>query len=589
MIVVVGLLVLLIARLGWSVATTKTGGPFVVAFWTDGVRAAVGLPVSKVGEREPKEQAEYWLGRLKGFSTQDPTLLCGAAWVLDGPQPAYEKTKMRLVAAQRRDIFQGLIPPFEFDQEAVALAEAQFEQAVWYRRHELVTRAVELDPSDKEVWRARALMTFSGVRHSESWAPRTPHWKEVLEECRTHDPENALYDTIEALQDFRTSATFVFGTEFHTLLVHDPAGVEAARARVDRLRLSPSIQFAEEQTSYSWRFLETIGESPIGREDAVSGGQVPNRVVLLMRDLIRFQQALAGTAEQEGRFGEAKEILVHTLDIPTRLIQPEGKHGSYRRLSEMFSSVVVWTLLGLEEREPGTLTLEEYDRYMSLRAELKQREDDGQRSARAEAQPPPVAASLALTAVMALGTAAFTVLTLLVGATLLLVSMWLGRGKEPVPIPVASRGQIATACAVGWGLSVLLAVGVARALKLRPVHELELVDYMLGRGAASGGVLLGGALVWAAKSFERVAVGAALAISTAWTLIRFRRVTRGEVGFCGTRLDRIVACARDGGRLMLVMASLLVAIQLLLLPWMIDVTEATYRHWEGLMAGFRPG
>lgn len=305
--------------------------------------------------------------------------------------------------------------------------------------------------------------------------------------------------------------------------------------------------------------------------------------MLLMRELIRFQQGLSGNAEQEGDLATAKAILVRALDLPEHLGRRAGNTVNSVALSRLFLGVVVASLLALEEREPGTLTLEEYNRYWDLQSDLRQKEQRSLHDASSLSEPPRAVVWLPLTTAFVLFNPAFAVLTVLIGGGLLLVAVLVRPCDSASATSAAPWKQIVAAWIAGWLAS--LAVAIVWAVKLRAQRAPPLVvdDYLLREAVVKMGYLLGGAFLWAGKSLERLAILAALLISTVWTVGRYRKRGRsGEVPT--TRRGVVFACARDGGRLMVAAAVLLVAVQLLLLPAMIDFTEAQYRYWEQWMS-----
>ena len=55
-------------------------------------------------------------------------------------------------------------------------------------------------PEDVRWWRLRALLLVSNNLYGSQNEPRDPDWLNILEQCKSHDPDNALYDYLAAWQ-----------------------------------------------------------------------------------------------------------------------------------------------------------------------------------------------------------------------------------------------------------------------------------------------------------------------------------------------------------------------------------------------------
>jgi len=196
-------------RLAIIASESESGWGFIVTQWQDAALGYVGLGHTSIGHTAPAEQASYWLSEVDRVVTEHPTsasVQMGAAWVLDSPDIGFIQNHIR------QNEFAHAFPQMglELDEETISAAKTQFREKCRKRCLELAGRATQLEPDDIRWWRMRALLLFEGdtLYSGQEFEARGASWLEILEECKRHDPDNALYDYLAVLQLWNESASY---------------------------------------------------------------------------------------------------------------------------------------------------------------------------------------------------------------------------------------------------------------------------------------------------------------------------------------------------------------------------------------------
>ena len=155
------------------------------------------------------------------------------------------------------------IPQFglSLDQDAIDAAKADLEEQCNARCLFLAERATRLEPKDVRWWRMRALLQFDPNNRE----PRQADWLETLDECSRHDPENALYDYLAALQMWTSSAEYDWPDDKnwpedeYRLLVEDSDVFEQGCSRFDAGQSRPFVAIGEDGFPAVTDFLSSSG------------------------------------------------------------------------------------------------------------------------------------------------------------------------------------------------------------------------------------------------------------------------------------------------------------------------------------------
>ncbi|MEX2316801.1 MAG: hypothetical protein WD669_06595 [Pirellulales bacterium] len=285
----------------------ETGWATVVATWRSAVLDSLGWNYETIVQREPIEQAEYWLREVDAVLASRPEsaeLCIGAAWVLDSPGIDFMlKHVMRGPMAAGL----GIVP----DQEAIAAAKAQFEGKCAERCLSLAVRACELKPDEPSFWRMRALLLFD----PDTNKPRDPAWLSAIDECARHDPDNALYDYLAARGLWTQSAEY--DVDFNAPpdppwmpKVHD---AETFQRGVDRFELGqrkPVLAIGEKGLSAVAQFLKYTQLPIVEQDDVAVSRLVTFRDEILFYNLWRWQSVRGDAAEASNDLAGVVDILL---------------------------------------------------------------------------------------------------------------------------------------------------------------------------------------------------------------------------------------------------------------------------------------
>jgi len=200
----------------------ETGWSTLAMHWREGVWGGVGdrRPVT---QRSPREQAAFWLktvDRVLAKHPDDAELHLAAAVILHSAD--WEFLNVEFPNFGHVDGVSNPVPILAKEWEG---KKDEYEAECQQRAQTLATRATELDPTNVEIWRARASMLLPRVMPVDvprghlqiksiiNWrnanavrpqnvslhdlpAPRDPAWETILSQANQRDPDNALYDLL---------------------------------------------------------------------------------------------------------------------------------------------------------------------------------------------------------------------------------------------------------------------------------------------------------------------------------------------------------------------------------------------------------
>lgn len=243
----VALVALAIAgRFIFAVSRIETAWSAIVAQWTP-----EWFTAHAVTDLEPPDQANYWLpkvDRIVAGPGNKAQLAMGAAWILDAPAPQYRSRYLQAHSGPGLSFF--------VSEADTAQAEREFQSRCRAKCLELAERATELDPTNVDYWRMRALLISSCSLDTIDNTVRTPRWAEVLEEAARHDPDNALYDYLAATRLWNASGKYhrlpeSFSREppkhgiVYRLAIDDPQKFASGVAYFDRGQKKKFVAFGQ--------------------------------------------------------------------------------------------------------------------------------------------------------------------------------------------------------------------------------------------------------------------------------------------------------------------------------------------------------
>jgi hypothetical protein len=318
----------LFARLALVASQTEVGWQTVAAQWRDGALAWTGWISDPVSEREPVEQARFWIAEADRIITgnpDSPAIQIGAAWMLDSPNIEFMQHHVQQSEYASAMPQMGL----ELDEESISYAKAQFRDLCVERCVALAARATELDPGDPRWWRMRALLLFEGdsLWSGHDFEPRSDNWLEVLDDCLAHDKDNALYDYLAAMTLWKQSAVYDMpedgqNDDLWLLNVTDAKRFAAGTERFLKAQEREYLAIGEEGYAAITTFLDASRLSKKEQASAAISRLVTFRHSTFFHKLWRWQQVRADAASRDGDFSLAIQVLQQNLRLYEQAIIP---------------------------------------------------------------------------------------------------------------------------------------------------------------------------------------------------------------------------------------------------------------------------
>ena len=347
-----GLVLLFAMRVLWVCARSETGWQPLRDLAADVFRTDGGLAAASTTKLLPAEQANFWLketARLKTAQT-DPQLAMGAAWMLDTPQFHFLSRYLRPKQNQT-SLVNSIGSQWELDEQSITVQTEEFESLC--REHCLAFSdlAVRLAPADVRLWRSRALLQLQTQYMSLELKPRDAKWLTVLDECARHDPENALYDYLAALQLWNSAATYSWQDDGYQLTIHDTDKFQEGQRRFSTAQGQPHFRFDTDGYTAALAFLEQSSESRIQLPAAAASRNLYPKIASVMRRILRWQGVFFDEAQRQADIPHALDILQSTRHISDQIAEPTDRH----QLAPMRLVVQLWSLAslhGLQRKHP---------------------------------------------------------------------------------------------------------------------------------------------------------------------------------------------------------------------------------------------
>ena len=432
---------------GWeTIATTSRDAAFG---WT-------GWKHTPISNREPSEQAEFWLREVDRILSSHPEsaeLCMGAAWVLDTPGVGFLS---RYFKKAPRGGTEGL------NTDALDSACSLFEADCHKRCLALAERATELDPDDVRWWRMRALLQFVEYPMTTlSGRPRETAWREVLDQCSQHDPNNALYDYLAARTLWNDSAEVDWvsredGELVAQIKVMDEAAFEEGSRRFEAGQKKPFLAIGEAGYPAITEFLSWSRLSKIDQAEVAVHRVVTFRPSGLLSHTLRWLGNLADEAEQRGAPSDQIAKFRQKLRLFEQAIAPE--ETSAMKCNMVWGRPLLYAVTEsqeLAERHPDLIEKDEIDQFVA-KAQANLTEAYVLEKAVNELEEPRLAQQDAavFSVVIAVNTATLAALSLILACVSFLVAALMDRRSSDTTRLGFSRHAIAWA--VGLGLSILL-------------------------------------------------------------------------------------------------------------------------------------
>lgn len=570
----------LMVRYVAAIAFSESGSSVAGEAWANAVYAAAAREFVPVSRRFPEEQAAFWMARTESLP-DDPDLLCGAALILSEPSPAYRTRLLKRKEGHLAEAFRDIRPPVDFDDKAINRAEEAFQEQTTERCLDLLRRATALAPEDRDLWRIRALLLFRGFMTPRSWEPRTADWASILDEAQRHDPDNALYDLIAAVQLLLASAEMDYTPEVPRTTPRDRLLMEAAARRLNRGLTRRHLQLGASRSPCVWRFLSTVRGVGVAPLQLGAANEFESRTVFLLRDVVRWQRSLAQLAVTEERPEDAVRALDLLLNLPRQLEARDGNDLAYLNTALMFRQVIIATIEADRQKIPGAESKWSAEQLTADMEAAKQ--DLAETNLRAtQLRQPPVHIQ-GIWPIIAAGVATFApvlfIPCLVAGGAFLGFWLALRRNNAPISvIPLAGRwwilfwlGGLTLAGGSAW-LSTFVPSG-----RRTPSHATALDDMIRetwGRSAFALITFLREPVGWTVLAWT---VGLLL-ISTIWR--HARSSSAGWKGVLSEPKRWAEMFVRDGARLLLGTATFLLLLHVACLPTEVAAVEFLDQQWQ---------
>jgi hypothetical protein len=340
-----GLLIVILAmtcRLFWHSWHTETGFTTLRLQWYEAALGLASVEREPLASQRPVKQAEFWLAETERILKQNPddiNMMVGAALLLDRPSPKY-----RLPKGENR-----------------TASERAFESLCRDRCLELISTATAKEPENVEWWRLRALLIYPGGYSDVS--VQKPNWRELLDECHQHDPDNALYDYIAANILWKASSKQVYVEHLDQIEVKDAENFALACEYFERGLEKPYFRVGDVGYQVA---LQIVGESKLlitEYPNYVSGDRFSRKGEIFLTNW-RWQEVRARSAEIAGEFQVATELRRENLRTIEQFSQ--AKNGQFRGYARDFRVKTASRMNELARTQPTAFSGERKSEFVAI-------------------------------------------------------------------------------------------------------------------------------------------------------------------------------------------------------------------------------
>ncbi len=356
-------------RFVWTVAAAETGPGIVIQHFRQLVPRMLGRQYLPVFERDPEEQAEFWLGEIERISAEQPLSAAeslGAAWILHEPARGFWRRNIRFPVPDLAHPIAALVGP-RLDQDAIDRMTRVFEERCRETSLSLADSATDREPSNPDWWRLSAFLRFGSINGSRLTSLSIERDLEWLERARAHDPEDGLYDLIGALLLFHSSATIDWTSDLPVLQVRDARRYAEIDQFLSRLTSRPLRDSTRVQQSAVDEFLH-LTALPVHERIECGAIECKTLLAMLLRDFGRWQEVRSQDLAAGGAFAAASDCWTQLLDLVDRTLDADELLGSDLVLLRIRLFALA-NLVKLRNEHPESLS------YIEFQA-IRQRQSD---------------------------------------------------------------------------------------------------------------------------------------------------------------------------------------------------------------------
>lgn len=337
---------ILAIRLLWVVSNSAIGWQPHLKQWSVVAADLVGTETETLNEKDPKEQAEFWLQQVSQVeqANTDAETALGAAWMLDTPHPGFFKRHIKTNEDLDPSIY-SLSWRMELDYDAIELVAQEFELLCRDECLEKIETAIHLESDNVELWRAYALMSFKQKFFSLDLIPRRDNWHSVLEECAEHDPGNALYDYLAALNLWSSSAEYDWQAGETVLIMKDRVTFDLGTKRYQAGLTKPKLNFGTSDHIATLKFLTETSIPFPDQLKAAESRHIGGRIAALLYRMLRLQSRQAELDTKAEKFPEVISSARNLIRVSEQVMKGDG-HFYYSPVAQQLR---LWSLLILKE------------------------------------------------------------------------------------------------------------------------------------------------------------------------------------------------------------------------------------------------
>lgn len=367
-------------RLALVATKSESGWSTIASQWQEALFGRLGAGYTAIGDREPIDQAEFWLAemeRLRIDDSESASMLMGAAWMLDSPGINF------IYKHVEQKQFPGTAHFFTFpDEKTIASAIRQFQNRCQTKCLEYADLATELEPNDVRWWRMRAMLLFEGntLFTGLEFEPRQDNWIQILDDCIVHDPDNALYDYLAAIQLWSDSCEVDWPDnpnwppDQSKLTIHDQAKFDRGTQRFSAAQKKPFLAVGESGYPAIAEFVDQSSLYKSDQADTAVSRMLAIRQSHLFLRLWRSLEAQADHATQQPDLERNVEILKQCLRLYEQAIVPaETTALSTESTFDGLRRTAFDDLMQLAKQDTSLVDSDEVDSLMGREIELRTR------------------------------------------------------------------------------------------------------------------------------------------------------------------------------------------------------------------------
>ena len=216
----------------------------------------------------------------------------GAAILLDSPGYGFV---CRHLTASRNSWYP------ERDTEELSRLLHQFETKCRNQCRAMAAKATELEPGNACWWRLRALLLWGSNSCSDEYKVRTEDWLELVERCKAHDFNNALYDYLAALHLLNESVEDYYSDGKSHFKITNSQEYDQALQYLQRAQKLSKCLIDDDGTPALFAFLKRTSISSFDRASiANKANNIKAPVEDMLIDLLQHQSLQIDEAEQSG-------------------------------------------------------------------------------------------------------------------------------------------------------------------------------------------------------------------------------------------------------------------------------------------------